>query len=1088
MIQPVYRYEGTVARLQGDGLLAFFGAPIAHEDDPQRAVLAGLDIVKASRRYGEEVKNRWGLDFDVRVGINTGLVVVGAVGSDLRVEYTALGDAINMAARMEQTAQPGTVQIAEPTYKLIAPLFNFEVIEGLEIKGREKPVTAYRALGRKVEPGSLRGIEGLYAPLIGRKTQMDTLWSAADELHQGRGQVVSVIGEAGLGKSRLITEFRKGVMADPKLNIKWLEGRALSYDTATPFAPFIDLFNGFFALQAKETVQAQFAHITSRLESSFPGRGEEMAPFIATLLGLDLENEAAERVKYLEPPQLRGTIFAHVSGLIEGLLASQPVVLYLDDLHWADPTSLELLESLLPLTDRAPLMILTAFRPHRQEPSWGFHEKAERDYYHRYRMISLNPLDQGQSRELVANLLHVEDLPEKVRAKILEKSEGNPFFVEEVIRSLLDGGQVVRVNGHWQATKEIDKIDLPDTLIGVITARLDRLDDSSKYVLQAAAVLGREFSTEILADIADSTDSIEPVLVDLQRREMVREKSRFPSRTFMFKHVLTQEAAYNSVLLSNRRELHRRAAEALIARDPEAAGDISRHLLEARQAARAVPFLVEAGEKASKAYSTEEAIGYFQRAIELQTTVNDPGLMRRAYEELGGALSLANRIPEAQNIFEDMLALAESSGDIPMQISALNKLAAVTALQLGQFQEAEPLLVRAENLSREHEERSSFPETAIIRCQMCTAQADFSGVMAYMGEVIEIGEDLGNKEHIAMGLEHVASSLVYLTEFEQALEKAQEGLKVAREIGDRDHEAWLLSMSLPICYIRNGDFTAARTALEEGLQVATKIGALGPLTIAAYLLAEIARWQGEYETALRFGKLSLQAASPLEPFMPFFVVPALGSLGMVYLEISEEFTDEIADFHLHALRLLESPLGKMSGGTAWADIGHCAIALGDLKVAEEVTELGLSYPNMFMLLERPRHLSAAALLASTKGEHGEAVSLAAEGRAYAEERGMCHLYPLSALIHGKVLIANGEIEAGLEALEQAESEALELGMRPIVWQARAAAADVLVTTGQTKQAEAKREAAKAMVAEIANLFEDQDLREAFLRNALVKIH
>ncbi len=622
MIQPIYRYEGTVARLQGDGLLAFFGAPIAHEDDPQRAVLSGLDIVAASREYGKEIVDRWGIEFKVRVGINTGLVVVGAVGSDLRVEYTALGDAINLAARMEQNAEPGTVLVAEPTYKLTAPLFAFEKVEGLKVKGKDEPVTAYRALKAKAEPGSLRGIVGLEAPLIGRQAQLAVLSSAANEIMHGRGMVVSVMGEAGLGKSRLIAEFHKSSQANEDFDVHWLEGRALSYETRTPFASFIDLFQDFFGLQPGESDADQYASIESRVEALLPGQGEETAPFIASLLGLELEGEAAERVRYLEPPQLRGTIFAHTAGLLSGLLASRPVILYIDDLHWADPTSLELLQSLLSLTDQAPLLILAAFRPRRQEPSWEFHERAQRDYGHRYQAINLSPLDESQSRQLVASLLDIDDLPESVRGKILDKSEGNPFFVEEVIRSLLDNQLVVRLNDRWQAAGEIENIDLPDTLNGVITARLDRLDETTRHVLQSAAVIGREFSPEVLAQVADPVEQMEQlksILVELQRRELVREKSVIPQHIYSFKHVMTQEAAYSSLLLSNRRELHRRAAEALLARSPEAAGEIARHLVEARLTSRALPYLVQAGDRAARAYATEEAIGYYRQALELKT-------------------------------------------------------------------------------------------------------------------------------------------------------------------------------------------------------------------------------------------------------------------------------------------------------------------------------------------------------------------------------------------------------------------------------------------------------------------------------------
>lgn len=851
MIQPVYHYEGTVARLMGDGLLAFFGAPIAHEDDPQRAILAGLDIVEAIKRYRIQVRQRWGFDLDVRVGINTGLVVVGAVGSDLRMEYTALGDAINLAARMEQTAQPGTVQIAEATHKLVAPLFDFETIHDLEVKGRSEPLTAYRVLGSRAlpgRPGTVRGIAGLRSPLVARDLELATLMEATSELNAGRGRIVSVMGEAGLGKSRLVAELRDSfhsaslrdfvANAPRQAAVQWIEGRSLSYETSTPYAPFVDMLADCLAVDtAGRSISMSggsadahnYGQIYGRLEALFPKRGDEVAPFLATLLGIQPPDDQSERVKYLEPPMLRAMTFGHIAAFFERQAAERPLVLFFDDVHWIDPTSLDLLQSLLPLTDRAPLLIIAAFRPRKQEPAWRLHETAQRDFGHRYTALALQPLDQGQSRELVANLLHVEDLPEKVRRLILEKAEGNPFFVEEVIRSLLDAHLVVRDNGHWRATREIVNLAVPDTLNGVITARLDRLDETARHIAQAAAVVGREFSYGTLVDVFGEPHLLDEGLMELQRRDLVREKSRFPQRTYSFKHVLTQEAAYQSSLLSKRREMHRRAAESLARMQaPEQAGDIARHFLEARQPARAMPYLVEAGDRAARSYSTTEAIEFYTKALELRVTIEGTQLIGRAYEGLGGALAFANQFPQALETYRAMLAWAEGEGDVALQVSALNKLAGVTALRMGQFSEAEQYLGRAERLARQHDEQSGVAEGAIIRCQICTAMADFDAVVVHMGEVVAIGERLGSNEHRVMGLEHVASSLMFLTRFDEAWLKAQETLQLAREIGDREHEAWVLSTTIPFCLLRRGQFDSARGALAEGLDIAAR-GAGSPI-------------------------------------------------------------------------------------------------------------------------------------------------------------------------------------------------------------------------------------------------------------------
>ena len=478
LISPVYRYEGILARLMGDAILAFFGAPIGHEDDPQRAVMAGLDIIQDIAPYRQRVKEDWGLEFNVRVGINTGLVVVGEVGSDLRVEYTAQGDAVNLASRMEQSAAPGTVQITEDTHRLVAPLFEFQDLGGIEVKGKSEPVRSYRVLRRREVPGQLRGIEGLSSPLVSREKEMEALRGFIGELHQGRGQLFSVMGEAGLGKSRLMAELRKsldsaGVLDDGDIEsratgngVAWYEGRSQSYETTTPYAPIISLLGGIFDIRTEQADTEKYGRIFTRLSNLMPDRASEVAPFIASVMGVQLAGEEAERVRYLQPPQLREKVFEAVSDLFEWLAMAGPKVLVFEDLHWMDPTSLDLLERLMRLSDRVSLAIVCVFRPWRQEPSWRFHEAASRDYSHRYNSVLLEPLDQESSRELVANLLEVEDLPATVGALILTKAEGNPFFVEEVIRSLLDAGLVVRENSHWRATREIERLAVPDTLAG----------------------------------------------------------------------------------------------------------------------------------------------------------------------------------------------------------------------------------------------------------------------------------------------------------------------------------------------------------------------------------------------------------------------------------------------------------------------------------------------------------------------------------------------------------------------------------------------------------------------------------------------
>ena len=838
LIAPVYRYEGTVARLMGDAILAFFGAPIAHEDDPQRAVLAGLDIIQGIGPYRRQVKGRWGLDFQVRVDINTGLVVVGEVGSDLRVEYTALGDAINLAARMEQTAQPGTVQVATDTYKLVAPLFEFEDLGGIEVKGKDEPVQAYRALSAKTEPGSLRGIEGLDAPLIGREVEMGRLREIIAELRQGRGQIVSLMGDAGLGKSRLITELRHALSSegllrlagaasssDAEAQIGWYEGRCVSFEGSTPYGPFVNLFSGYFGFRPEQSDPERYDIVATQISKLLPDQMEEVAPFVASMMGIKLSGEAEERVKYLQPPQVRERIFHATGDLLAQVSQSRPLVLVFEDVHWIDPTSLDLLEHLMPLPDRVPLVIFGVFRPGEQEPSWRFHETATRDFGHRYSSIRLEPLNDESSRELVGELLHIEDLPEKVRQLILSKAEGNPFFVEEVIRSLLDAQLVVRENSHWRATQEIENIALPDSLSGVITARLDRLAEESKRVAQTASVIGREFEFNTLADVHGATQTLPESMTDLQRKELIRERTRDPERVYLFKHALTQETAYSSLLLRRRRELHLRVAECLERLDPNRVGEISRHFLEAREEARALPYLTDAGDRAARAYSTVEAIGHYTRALEILGTVNDQSQARRTYEGLGAALTFANDVPRAVENYHDMLHAAQEYGDLPMQVSALNKLGFVTALMQGQFPEAEEHLVDSERLARQCDDLPGLAELHMTYCYLRVPFGQFDDAIEHLSESAKIGQELELEEPRLFGMVHTANTLMYMTRFDEAWRAIREARGVAEGLGNRKWLADLKGLASPLYHLRNGDLDTAYREASEGASLAARIGA-----------------------------------------------------------------------------------------------------------------------------------------------------------------------------------------------------------------------------------------------------------------------
>ena len=507
----VFRYEGTIAQLQGDALLAFFGAPIAHEDDPERAIFAALDMIDATEEFARQLKAAQGIDFRIRAGINSGPVMVGNVGSDLRYEYTALGDAVNVAARMQTAAQPGTIVITEMTRRLTGDTFDLEDLGEIEVKGKAEPIQAYRVLGRKAAPARRRGLAsvGLDSPMVGRDEPLARLTALLDVARAGRGRVAFVVGEPGIGKSRLVAELRRVAVepVDGQAPIRWVEGRCVSYGRNLPYHLLIDVVRSILELPFGIPEADARDKLDRELESLLPdpGAAADTAPYLAQLLDLPLRPGEAERTR-VDPDILQGRLLAATLRLLRGLAARGPVVLVCEDLHWADPASIEVARLVMPLSTQLPILFVTALRADTDSPGWALIGHGRETFGEALTEITLEPLSEAESRMLVSNLLEIESLPEHVRRLIMARAEGNPFFVEEVVRMLIDGGVIVSEGDRWVATAEVAGVEIPETLHGLLLARIDQLPDPAKRSLRIAAVIGRQFPVRVLERVVGSSD------------------------------------------------------------------------------------------------------------------------------------------------------------------------------------------------------------------------------------------------------------------------------------------------------------------------------------------------------------------------------------------------------------------------------------------------------------------------------------------------------------------------------------------------------------------------------------------------------
>jgi ABC-type oligopeptide transport system substrate-binding subunit/class 3 adenylate cyclase len=675
--QAVYRYEGTIAQLLGDGVLAFFGAPVTHEDDALRAVLAALDIQDSIVDYERQLLG-YVESFKMRVGLNSGLVVVGNVGSDLHMEYLAIGDAVNLAARLQSAAEPGKILVSQSTARLVQAAFNLIPLGEISVKGKRESVPVFEVGERKAVPESRRGFEELRSPLVGRAAELEALHQAMQQLGSGLGQIVSISGEAGIGKSRLVEEARIRIsqewlagLPSAQRSFHWLEGRSLSYGQRLSFWTIRQLIQDDLGLSDGDPEVKLRLALRRRVQALFGESSNKVLPYLGNLLGTQLEGEFAETIRLLDGETLKHQTLLSIASYFSRLAEEQPVVLVFDDMHWADPSSLETLEHLMPLTDRVPIMLLLISRLEREHPSWQIKLKAGSQYAHRYTEIALQSLSGGEQNRMVDNLLTAVDMPVDLRERILERAEGNPLFLEEIVRDLIEQEAIIPDEKGWRTTGDIVNITIPETLRGVMLSRIDRLQEDVRRTLQLASVIGKSFIFRLLEAIAEAEEQLEFHLAQLQRADLVREKARLPELEYMFKHSITQEAAYNSLLLEQRREFHRQVGQALenlfADRQEEFIGLLAYHFDAAEDIEKATSYSNRAGDIARLTDELSEAVGYYQRAIELLTDIKDDRRCSQVWLKLGLVYHANFQFEATYRAYENAFSL-KRKGQTPVRM------------------------------------------------------------------------------------------------------------------------------------------------------------------------------------------------------------------------------------------------------------------------------------------------------------------------------------------------------------------------------------------------------------------------------------
>jgi class 3 adenylate cyclase/tetratricopeptide (TPR) repeat protein len=618
LIRQVHDYEGTINEMTGDGIMALFGAPIALEEAPQRALWAARAIHREIAVFNNKKKELGPIR--MRIGVHSGPVVVGSLGSDLRVEFKAVGDTVNLASRMECLADPGTTFVTQEVYKQTQDMFEFENMGKKIVKGKAESIQAYkmRPSSKGIHRPRLGSERMIFSEMVGRKSKLDKLELQVMKLINGEGSIVTIRGEAGIGKSRLLAELKQREVVQRLL---LLEGRAVSMGRNLSFHPMVDLLKQWARIGVEDSVFEAFAKLETAIRKLFQEGVGEVLPFVATLMGMNLPEPYRNRIKEIEGEALEKLIRKSMRELFTRMSEAYPLMIVIDDLHWSDKSSIELLESLFRLAEKERILFINLFRPGYPQTGNQIIEslKATPSLYRID--IELEPLDDRNSETLIANMLNISNIHHAVVGQIVKRAGGNPYFIEEVVRSFIDQGAVVIRDGNFEVTPKFSHVRIPDTINDVLMARIDQLEEETRDLLKVAAVIGRSFFYRVLSEVATTVRNLDERLSFLKETQLIQERRRMEELEYLFSHALAQEAAYASIMPEKRRALHLRVAatiEKVFAEKLHAFyGMLAYHYSRAESLDKTEEMLIKAGEAALKTSASSEALTYYLEALSL---------------------------------------------------------------------------------------------------------------------------------------------------------------------------------------------------------------------------------------------------------------------------------------------------------------------------------------------------------------------------------------------------------------------------------------------------------------------------------------
>lgn len=922
MREQIVAFGGTVEKYAGDAIMAVFGVPRVSEDDAERAVRAALAMQRSLEQLNPLFEKDYGVRLDLRVGVATGEAVASAAAAD---QFLVTGEVANLAARL-QSAATGVV-VSEETYRTVGPLLETEVLPELTLKGFPRTITAYRVTAMRASGSRARGtVRDSASPLVGRDAELQKLRRCVADLRRGRGQVVSIVGEPGIGKSRLKIEIRETL---PE-GIRWLEGRCQSFTQSTSYSPLIEVLRSAFGIAANDAQPIARTKLRAAVRLLPGAQAEQHQTALAHLLGIDA---GASGARALDPRALQAAIIVAIRGVLEALTQRGAVVVAVEDIHWADAASVELLTIVMELTDRLPLMLLVTCRPETAGEAWTFRFHAERNYPHRLTEIRVAALESSASEELADGLLRVSNVPAALRTAVLERAGGNPLFLEEIVRGLAEQGELHR--DESTAATGVARWSIPSTLRAVLAARIDALSDEAKRALQRAAVIGRFFTHQALLAVSeDDGNTLERALAQLLRADLIRESDRDKERSYMLKHALIQDAAYGSILTDRRKSLHALVAQhlenVLGGAGDEHAAVLAHHWLAAENWERALHHTLRAAERAGALYSRPEAVALHWQALELLARLPLTDERRSIFIDVivqlvdlpGWAGAGGQRAPEGLRHLAHAERMAAEAGDEA-------RLARVEGLQ-ALMQRDEEVFLRAIDRARRGGHRGSEAFVLFWYLIYLGQVGRYAEALAHAGHLIETYGAEGLRFQQALTVTAVGRCWAARAgHMDESLAYARRFREMAGEQGDTRLKAWRVMEAEPYFYL--GAWDEVMRVTDESLPLAWEIGEHSPVVFASSWRALAALKAGRIDEARRVldRAAAFATSHPLTtPFARTYIIQV-----RALLHLAEGRLDEALAAARQAIELAVQSRFRLEQGAAHRVLGQVLDAAGEREQA-----------------------------------------------------------------------------------------------------------------------------------------------------------